>query len=363
MALCAHAAPNLADIANNVAEPVYYGNIAVAVPLIPCVNDATPAATFTVDGGIVALPPFLVGYGSDGLFAWSNINQPGVFPIANAANICSTKIVKGLSIRGGSNNPSALLWSLDDVIQASYVGGTVLWDFNILSDQSSILSSSAVVEMDGIYYWPGIDRFLVYNGVLRELPNTMNLDYFFTNLNFTQRQKVFGYKIPRWGEIVWNFPTGQNTECNHAIIYNVRENYWYDTELPADGRSAAYFAQTFPHPIMGSAYGLTPIGQNTGVCYPLWIHETGYNAVRGQEVDAIESFIVSPSLSLVGGGLSLFGTPAAAPESVFTEYVYFEGDFKFNQTLTLTVLAGNSARPGCGFKSDNDCATARKQQV
>jgi hypothetical protein len=32
VALCAHAAPNLSDIANNVAEPVYYGNIAVAVP-------------------------------------------------------------------------------------------------------------------------------------------------------------------------------------------------------------------------------------------------------------------------------------------------------------------------------------------
>lgn len=347
VSLCAHAAPNLVDIASTVKEPVYYGNIQVAVPLLACVNDASPPVTFTVDGGIVALDPFLIGYGSNGLFAWSNENQPSVFPVANAANICATKIVKGLSIRGGSNNPSALLWSLDSVIQASFVGGATIWNFNILSDQSSILSSSAVVEMDGIYYWPGIDRFLVFNGVLRELPNLMNLDFFYSNINMTYRQKVFGFKVPRWGELWFCFPTGTNTECNHAVIYNVRENYWYDTPLPSDGRSAAYFAQTFAYPIMGSAYGLTPIGQNTGVDYPIWQHEYSTNQIRGSQITAIESFIISSNLALVGGGLSVWGTPAAAPESVWTELVRCEPDFKFNQTLNFTVY-------GREFPQDQD---------
>lgn len=338
IALCVHAAPNLGDIANMVQEPVYYGNIAVASPLIAAVNDASPPTVFTVDGGIVALPPFLIAYGSNGLYAWSNENQPSVFPIANAANICPTKIVKGLSIRGGSASPSALLWSLDSVIQSSFVGGETIWNFNVLSDQSSILSSSAVVEMDGIYYWPGIDRYLTFNGVLQELPNELNLDFFYSNLNTEYSQKVFGFKIPRWGEIWWCFPTGQNTECNHAIIFNKREGYWYDTPLPSDGRSAAYFAQTFPFPIMASANGLTPIGRNTGIDYPLWQHEFGTNQIRGNEVDAIDSFIISPSLSMVGGGTSIWGSPAAAPDDCWTELAYMEQDFKFNQTLNFTVL-------------------------
>lgn len=338
VSICAHAAPNLADIASTVERPVYYGDINAAVPLVASVNDAGSPAVFSVDGGILALPPFLIAYGSDGLYAWSAPNNPGVFPIANAANICGTKIVKGMSIRGGSTNPSALLWSLDSVIQSSFVGGTTIWSFNTLSDQSSILSSSGIVEMDGIYYWPGIDRFLVFNGVLRELANEMNSDFFYTNLNFAQRQKVFGFKVPRWGEIWWCFPTGTNTECNHAVIFNVRENYWYDTPLPTDGRSAAYFAQTFPYPIMGSAYGLTPIGQNSGVDYPLWQHEFGRNQIRGNEVDAIKSNILSPSLSLVGGGLSAFGSPLAAQQDVWTEIAYLEPDFLFNQNLSFTVF-------------------------
>ena len=192
--------------------------------------------------------------------------------------------------------------------------------------------------MDGIYYWPGIDRFLTFNGVLQELPNEQNLDFFYSNINMTYAQKVYGFKVPRFGEIWWCFPTGSNTECNHAVIYNKREGYWYDTPLPSDGRSAAYFAQTFPRPIMSSAYGLTPIGQNSGVDYPLWLHETGTNQVRGNEVDAIDCFIISPALSLVGGGLSLFGSPSSAPTDTWTTYAFFEQDFIFNQNLILTVL-------------------------
>lgn len=336
ISIVAHAAPNLAAIDSSEAQPVYYGDVNGAVPLIPSVitGGSTP---FEVDGGILALPPFLIAYGSFGLFAWSALNDPTNFPVANAANICSTKIVKGLAIRGGANSPSALLWSLDSVIQASFVGGTAIWDFNNLSDQSSILSSSSPVEMDGIYYWPGIDRFLVFNGVLRELPNEMNLDFFYKNLNFAQRQKVFGFKVPKWGEIVWCAPLFGATECNWMFVYNVREGTWYDTPLPTDGRSAAFFAQAWQYPVMGSALGL-PAMSGGGTAYPLWQHEFGVNQIRGSIVDAIPSSIISPSMSLVGGGLSGLGSPVAAPEDVWTELAYFEQDFDFGPSLNLSVL-------------------------
>lgn len=338
VSICAHAAPNLGDIASIIQQPIYSGDITSISPLTSAVDDSMPAVIVTIDGGILSLSPFLIGYGSNGLFIWSATNNPGLFPVANAANICATKIVKALSIRGGTNNPSCLLWSLDSVIQASFVGGTAIWDFNILSDQSSILSSSAVVEMDGLYYWPGIDRFLTFSGVLKELTNEMSLDFFYTNLNYAQRQKVVGYKIPRWGEIVWLAPMFGAIENNHMFVYNVRENSWYDTPLPTDGRSAAAFAEQFPYPILGSANGVLPMGQNTGTVYPMWQHEIGYSAVRGNEVDAIDSWILSPSLASVGGGLSLFNSPAAAPDDVWTEYAYLEPDFKFNNSLQFTVF-------------------------
>lgn len=327
--LIAHAAPNLADIASNVATQVYYGDITSISPLTGAVDDSSNP--FEVSGGVLALHPYAIAYGSGGQVSWSAVNDPSVFPVANAANPVATKIVKGLAIENQSNPPSCLLWSIDSLIQMSFVGGDVVWDFNVISDQSSVLSSSGMIEADGVFYWPGIDRFLTYNGTLRELPNEMNLDFFYDNLNYAQRQKVFGFKIPRRGEIWYCAPLFGATECNWAVIYNVRENTWYDTPLPADGRSAAYFAQAWQYPVLGGASSYMG-GFN------MWQSEFGTDEIVGNTVNAIESFILSPSASIVGGGLTFLGSASASPESVNTQMVRFEPDFKIGNSITFTTL-------------------------
>jgi hypothetical protein len=133
------------------------------------------------------------------------------------------------------------------------VGGTTVtqfWRYDVISSQSSMLSSQSVIEYDGIYYWVGVDRFLLYNGVVKEIPNSMNQNFFFDNLNYSQRQKVYATKVPRFGEIWWFYPRGNSTECNDCIIYNVREGVWYDagTALGAR-RTAGYFSQVFRFPV------------------------------------------------------------------------------------------------------------------
>src|SRR5262245_34069174 len=59
----AHAAPNLMDINNDVATPVYYGDEFASVPL-------TAVASSSVSGGICASYPYLFAYGSDGQVKW-----------------------------------------------------------------------------------------------------------------------------------------------------------------------------------------------------------------------------------------------------------------------------------------------------
>ena len=235
-------------------------------------NNATASATVTatfdnevdVSGGIVALHPYVFVFGNDGLIRNCAAGDPldWVSADANAVNVATGKIVQGLPVRGGSNSPSGLFWSLDSLIRVSYApqtlgvsgtgnfGATNFWRYDIISSQTSILSSQCVIEYDGIYYWIGVDRFLLYNGVVKEIPNPMNQNYFFDNLNYTQRQKVWATKVPRFGEIWWFYPRGDSTECNDAIIFNVRENTWYDagTALGTQ-RSAGYFSQVFAYPV------------------------------------------------------------------------------------------------------------------
>ena len=229
---------------------------------------STTSLTFdnevSISGGVVSLHPYVFVYGNDGLIwncsagdidDWTSAD-------ANRVNAATGKILQGLPVRGGSNAPSGLFWSLDSIVRVSYTpqtlgvpgtgnfAATTYWRYDIITSQSSFLSSSAVIEYDGIYYWVGVDRFLLYNGVVKEIPNPMNQNYFFDNLNYTQRQKVWACKVPRYGEVWWFYPRGDATECTDCVIFNIREGTWYDTgQALGSQRSAGYFSQVFRFPV------------------------------------------------------------------------------------------------------------------
>ena len=278
--LIVHPGLNLNDIANPVNTPVLIGDLA-GTTMTAVLDGATP---ISVSGGAVVLHPYLFVYGNDGLIKNCAAGDPSDWTgaDANETNVAGTKIVQGLPVRGGSNSPSGLFWSLDSLIRVSYnpttisngaTTTTLFWRYDIISSQSSILSSQSVIEYDGIYYWCGVDRFLMYNGVVKEIPNIMNQNWFFDNLNYAQRQKVYASKVPRFGEIWWFYPRGNSTECNDAIVYNVRENTWYDAgQALGARRSAGFFSQVFHYPINAG----TEINASGGANLFTLVAGTGY---------------------------------------------------------------------------------------
>ena len=262
--LLAHPGLNLGQIDQTVNTPVLAGDIngTTLSPLTDTSGTSPTGEVISIAGGVVVLHPYVFVYGDNGLIKNCVAGNPFDWngPDSNETNVASTKIVKGLPVRGGSNAPSGLFWALDSLIRVSYTPTTITvsgtaetfyWRYDIISSQSSILSSQSVIEYDGIYYWCGVDRFLLYNGVVKELKNNFNQNYFFDNLNYDQRQKVWVSKVPRFGEIWWFYPRGNATECTDAIIYNIRENTWYDAgEAIGSRRSAGYFSQIFHYPII-----------------------------------------------------------------------------------------------------------------
>ena len=286
----------------------------------------------SVSGGVVTLHPYIFVYGDNGLIkncAAGNA-QDWVSTDANEVNVATGKIVQGLPVRGGSNAPSGLFWSLDSLVRVSYIGGTgtpiQYWRYDIISSQSSILSSQSAIEYDGVYYWCGVDRFLLYNGTVKEIPNTFNQNYFFDNLNYNQRQKVWVTKVPRYGEIWWFYPRGDATECTDAIIYNVRENVWYDAgQALGARRSAGYFSQVFAHPVaagwetpeldvvysgtMPTVNGSVELPQTTAITsIGLTQLVTGTNIATNAQVSAIRSDGIQTLNTLVGGSGYVNGT-------------------------------------------------------
>ena len=217
----------------------------------------------SVDGGVCVLYPFIFVYGSHGFIANNNVDlslstyTANSFydwngPLANQINVASSKIVKGMPMRGGTNSPSGLFWATDSLIRVSFnpQATSIYWVYDIVSSQISIMSSNAVVEMDGVFFWMGVDRFYLYNGSVQVLPNDKNINWLFDNLNYEQRQKVWATKIPRYNEIWFFYPRGTATECTDAIIYNVKDKLWYDAGSAVGAqRSCGYTTELFPTPI------------------------------------------------------------------------------------------------------------------
>ena len=323
--IIAHVAPNLQCVCNDTGGQIFYGDVLGTAPLVEI---PLPAGANTT-GGIVMLFPYLFYYGTAGIVGWSvggdftDLSGSG----SGIARVWGQKIVKGMPLRAGSGSaPAGLFWAYDAVIRATFTGGATVFQFDTIATDTSIMSPDCVVDYDGVFFWCGVDRFLMFNGVVREVPNAMNLNYFFDNVNPAHRAKVFAFKVPHFGEIWWCYPKGEATECTHAIIYNVRENSWYDTELPTSGRASGGYNNGFAAPLLTDCIP-------TASGYRVWIHEQGVDAVEGQSVLPIQSYFETADLSSLPQG-----------KNEYLRITEIEPDFIQNGPMTVQVTGRANAR-------------------
>ena len=320
--IIAHAAPNALDISSNTSVTAYSGDISATAALAAISGSE-------VSGGCVSFYPYTFVFGSDGYIRHSVANDPTNMTGtgSNQARVTAKKIVRGMAIRGGAGNaPSGLLWSLDSLVRVSFVGGSSVFSYDSMSSKSGILAAMSVVEHDSVYYWIGLGRFMMFNGVIRELPNNMNSNFFFENLNWKYRNRVFAFTVPRFGEIWWCFPKGTATECDHAIIYNILHNTWYDTPLPNTGRSAAENPDSFRFPLVG--------GIENASGYSLWQHEFGNDEIAGTPLQtrAIRSYYQTHEFT-------------AAPQKNSTLAAgILEPDFEQTGDMTATMYGRSTTR-------------------
>jgi hypothetical protein len=322
--ILAHCNQSLNNIDDDTASKPYWALATSSSSLFVTITDA-PA----VSGGVFSLAPYSVVYGSDGFVGWSDANQPQVWSgstvpgDAGSDRVTGAKIVCGLPLRSGKL--AALLWSLDSVIRMDYIGGGDIFSFSTVSTQSSILAQNSVVEYDGAYFWIGVDRFMYFDTAVHELPNELNQNWFFDNLNYEHRQKIWATKVPRFGEIWWFYPRGDNTECSHAVIFNVRLKTWYDIEL---ARSAGFYSQVRHYPTWVNAE------LDTTTTYGLYQHEIGYNASVGDVESAIQSYYTTQNFGYLTGGVQ----DSPQGPNRWTRLTRVEPDFIQTGDMTVSVL-------------------------
>ncbi len=267
--------------------------------------------------GLLYASNYLFVYGSNGLVQWSKLKDPLDFSNSQDRNITisNDQVVDAKSIRGGTNSPTILFWTLSSVVRCINTpdaAGNLQFQIDVMSKSSSILSSRCVVEYDGLFFWPGTNRFFQYNGIVQELSNTMSLNYFYDNLDMERRQQVVGVKNTKYGEIWWFYPEKANAptrnpdvppgQNSRAIIYNIRENAWYDTYI---SRSAAVYSEDFG---FMASYGL-PLSAPVNTNASLFRHEFEYLTVTPSLI--LEDFALNtgPNVERIAPIESTFTTP------------------------------------------------------
>lgn len=258
-----------------------------------------------VSGGILYSNPCLYLYGNNGTILRSTTNDPLNFTGGDSGDykISESKLIFGANIRGGTNAPSFLFWTENSVIYLTNVSDsnntTTPVDFQreVVTNNSSLMSSRAVVQYDSLFFWLGTDRAFVYNGIVDSIKNDVNFEFFLENVDLNKRQLIYGYKIARYGEVRWAYPEKQyknnpDIGCTRELVYNVRENSWYDTTIQRD--CVTVYEATGDILSFGDSCINYPYNPDNAY-KAIWKQETGYSEVRlDRQKYNIPSFFTTP---------------------------------------------------------------------
>ena len=106
--------------------------------------------------------------------------------------------------------------------------------FSPVTSQYGGQTTDGIVEFDGKHLVVGSNDIYLFSGNpgnITSIADARVRDYFYSNLNNAQANKLFVLRNQQQDEIWINYPKGASTVCNEALIYNYRLNNWTVRDL------------------------------------------------------------------------------------------------------------------------------------
>ena len=207
-------------------------------------NPYTPgAATTTVNGELVsnsAFDPMLVRW-SDQANAnqWVPIvtNQSGEYLLTNGSYIVGAR----------STRQEILIWTDSALYSMQYLGAPYVWGFQMLMDNTSVMSPNSMITVNNITYWMGVDRFYMYSGRVETLPCSLR-QYIYADINQDQAYQIFAGANAAFNEVWWFYVSESSggTTVDKYVIYNYLDRVWYYGNM---NRSAWFETGIIQYPI------------------------------------------------------------------------------------------------------------------
>jgi len=225
-------------------------------------------------------------------------------------------------VRGYRTRQETLIFTDVSLYSLQFLGTVDVFSIQELDNNISIASPNAVISVNNMVFWMGVDKFYMYNGRVNTLPTTLR-NHVFNNINFDALQYVYAGTNMGYNELWWFYPTADSNVNNAYVVYNYVENLWYYGNM---NRSAWLDANLRAYP---QAIGGTYI----------------YNHEYGNDDDgaALEATLTSSDFD-VGDGDQFMLIRRIIPDVDFT------GSNAAEPKVTLTIKPRNF--PGSTYRSD-----------
>jgi hypothetical protein len=190
-----------------------------------------------------------------------------------------------------------------------FVGPPFVFSIRQVGTNCGCIGQHSIVFAQGAVFWMGFGGgFFVYDGTVKQLPSLVE-DFVFTTggtnlgINYNASDIVYGSHNSLYNEVIWFYPSANESQINRSVVYNFVENTWTTMSL---SRTTYSDAQTYDRPYATKylANGTPTFPTINGVTNTYgsseyYEHEIGVNEVSALGVKtAIPAYIESGDFDL-----------------------------------------------------------------
>ncbi len=118
-----------------------------------------------------------------------------------------------------------LIWTDAALYSMQYLGPPLVWGFQILGDNISIMGPNATATAANITYWMGKDKFYMYSGRVETLYCPLR-QYIFGDINLDQSYQFFASTNEAFNEIWFFYCSANSNTIDRYVIFNHLEKIW-----------------------------------------------------------------------------------------------------------------------------------------
>lgn len=265
---------------------------------------------------------------------WSDAESAAIWQPLATNSAGDLRIATGSQIMAAmQTRQEILVWTDSALHSLQYVGDPFVFGIGPLGT-ASIMGPLAAINVNGVAFWMGLDKFYTYAGMVQTLACTLR-QYVFDDLNLSQAWQIFTGTVEAFNEVWWFYPSANSTTIDRYVVFNYVENLWYYGTI---ARTAWLDSHLRTYPLAAD--------YNNRIL----LHEYGLDDVSGASAAAISSYVESGDTDIDDGDhfsfvrrilpdVNFLGSSAASPSVDITLIPRRDSGAAYQSPAAKTVTA------------------------